>query len=95
MATTQTPTRSIRVESLDNSWNANVFANTPSQIKQVLLADGKWHRVSNCELTQYAIGESNSPVSPSKFYPYLSFMDVETKQTYRIPFSAVMGIMAD
>jgi hypothetical protein len=68
---------SVEVEALD-----------PSQIKQIRLADGV-HKVENCEIVQFAIGEAHSPIAPAKLYPTLRYE--ENGVTWRTPLSQVLG----
>lgn len=58
-----------------NQVSASVVGATPQQIKALLLADGNWHDVQDCSLTQFVIGESQSPIAPSKLYTYLTYTE--------------------
>lgn len=68
--------------------SATIRAATPSQIKAILLTDG-WHDVSGCQLVQFAFGESHSPITPSKLYPYLVYTDND-REVYT-PISQVLS----
>lgn len=50
-------------------------------IKSILTAAG-WQKIEACQFVQTSVGESHSPVTPTKWYPALS---------YRIPSGSESG----
>lgn len=66
--TTTTQTRGK--SDTDMSFNYDGF--DVKSIKSIQLSDG-WHNISDCTLVQFAIGESHSPMYPSKLYPTLRY----------------------
>lgn len=75
----------------EQRYSVNVEANRPNEIRAIMLADGKWHTTKDCELIQYAISESNSPIHPAKLYPYLKFRDDVSNKWVKVPFSQVLA----
>lgn len=59
-----------------------------SSITNIVLADGP-HRIENCELVQFAVGEAHSPISAPKFYPALRYS--EEGLTWRTPLAKVLS----
>ena len=53
------------------------------------LADG-WHDITECELVQFAVGESHSPITPSKLYPALRYKN-EFSKLVRTPLNKVLS----
>lgn len=83
---------STQMSEVDTSrYDVTVEAYTPSQIKSVLLSDGKWHNVRDCELIQFAIQNASSPISPQKLYPYLKFYDEISSKWVKMPFNQVLA----
>lgn len=41
-------------------------------IKSIELPSG-WVNVAQCQLTQFAVGQAHSPISPAKLYPTLRY----------------------
>lgn len=58
-------------------------------LRSIELADG-WHEVRNCELVQFAVGESHSPITPSRLYPALRYQN-EYAKTVRTPLSKILS----
>jgi hypothetical protein len=81
-------TRNIEDDSSPQQVSANVRGATPQSIKALLLADG-WHNVQDCQLVQFVIGEAQSPISATKFYPYLTY--TEGQRTVYTPIGQVLG----
>lgn len=59
------------------------------ELRSIELADG-WHEVQNCELVQFAVGESHSPITPFKLYPALRYQN-ERGKTVRTPLSKILS----
>ena len=60
-----------------------------TEIRAIELADG-WHNVSECELVQFAVGESHSPITPTKLYPALRYQN-EFSTLVRTPLSKILS----
>jgi hypothetical protein len=58
-------------------------------IRSIELPDG-WHSVRNCELVQFAVGESRSPITPFKLYPALRYQN-DAGKTVRTPLSKILS----
>lgn len=74
--------------------NVQVEAVSPDKIKTLRLADGD-HQVSDCTIVQFAVGESHSPITPGKLWPYVRYTDELTGQQFWTPFGAVLGLSVD
>jgi len=61
----------------------------PRNVRAIELADG-WHDITECELVQFAVGESHSPITPSKVYPALRYKN-EFSKLVRTPLNKVLG----
>jgi hypothetical protein len=59
------------------------------EIRAIELADG-WHDVTNCELVQFAVGESHSPITPDRLYPSLRYKN-EFGKLVRTPLSKILS----
>ena len=59
------------------------------QLRAIELADG-WHDITHCELVQFAVGESHSPITPFKLFPALRYEN-EYGKTVRTPLSKVLS----
>ena len=59
------------------------------QLRSIELADG-WHETTNCELVQFAVGESHSPITPFKLYPALRYQN-EYGKTVRTPLNKILS----
>ena len=62
-------------------------------VKSILLPSG-WQQVSNCQLTQFAVGEAHSPIVPSKLYPYLQFEDQQGRQAF-VAVNSILGYSSE
>lgn len=63
----------------------------PREIKTIRLSDGE-HQVEDAELVQFVVGEAHSPISPTKVYPALRY--VESGQEWTTPLSQITGFSA-
>lgn len=61
--------------------DASVAALDVRDIRSIELTTG-WHKVTGCELLQFAIGNSHSPISPQKLYPTLRYIDEVGNEVY-------------
>ena len=59
------------------------------EIRAIELPDG-WHNVNDCELVQFAVGESHSPIIPAKLYPALRYKN-EFGKLVRTPLNKVLS----
>jgi len=59
------------------------------QLRAIELADG-WHDITRCELVQFAVGESHSPITPFKLFPALRYEN-EYGKTVRTPIGKVLS----
>ena len=73
--------------------NVTTDAIDTREIRAIELADG-WHNVSNCELVQFAVGESHSPITPTKLYPSLRYTN-EFGKLVRTPLSKILSYSAE
>ncbi len=63
-------------------------------IRSLELADG-WHDVSDCEIVQFAVSESHSPLAaPNQVYPALRYRN-ESGTTVRTPLSKILSYSED
>ena len=74
---------------MTNKINVTFDAIDTKEIRAIELADG-WHDVQSCELVQFAVGESHSPITPDKLYPALRYRN-ETGKVVRTPISKVLS----
>lgn len=59
------------------------------EIRAIELPDG-WHDIRNCELVQFAVGESHSPITPTKLYPALKYQN-EFGKVVRTPLRKILS----
>ena len=59
-------------------------------IKSIEVAGEGWRTVTNPQFVQFAIGESHSPLVPSKLYPTLRYED-EYGRTIRTPLKQILS----
>ena len=63
-------------------------------IRSLELADG-WHDVRECEIVQFAVSESHSPLAvPNQVYPALRYTN-EFGTTVRTPLSKILSFSED
>lgn len=62
-------------------------------IRSIELPSG-WTAVRDCELTQFAVGDAHSPISPAKLYPTLSYRNESGSQVFT-PLSAILSFSED
>ena len=83
MATTMTQTVDFKADVIDSK-----------NIQSLELADG-WHDVSKCQIVQFAVSESHSPLTtPNQVYPALRYTN-EFGQTVRTPLSKILSFSED
>ena len=88
-SSTSVANRNIGDSDSPSQVSASVQAATPSSIKAILLADG-WHTVKNCSLVQFALGEAQSPITPTRLYPFLMYT-TDGNRTVYTPIQQVLG----
>ena len=83
MATTMTQTVDFKADVIDSK-----------NIQSLELADG-WHDVSKCQIVQFAVSESHSPLAaPNQLYPALRYEN-EFGQVVRTPLSKILSFSED
>jgi hypothetical protein len=73
--------------------DVQVAALDAKSIRSIQLPSG-WQNVSDCQLTQFAVGTAHSPISPTKVYAALRYRDQSGRQVFT-PLSQILSFSQD